>query len=75
MQNVKELSSVEMQKTIGGAKWSKEQYLNTCVAGAYGAALSGAAKHWKLGPGALVGALGSEISYMSQNGCFNKNGA
>lgn len=46
-----------MQKTIGGAKWSKEQYLNTCVAGAYGAALSGAAKHWELSPGALVGTL------------------
>ncbi|MBL1231052.1 hypothetical protein IW492_17655 [Enterococcus sp. BWB1-3] len=74
MQNVKELSTVEMQQTIGGGQWSKGKYLNTCVAGAYGAAITGTVKNWKLGPFALVGGLGAEISHMSKNGCFNRNG-
>lgn len=75
LENFKTLELTELQIIYGGGKWTKDSYLNTCIIGAYGAALSGAAKHWKTGPGALIGALGSEISYMAKNGCFNKNGA
>lgn len=74
MNQYKELTEKEMQNINGGAQWTPGAHFNTCVAGAYGAALNGAVKNWKLGPGALVGALGAEISHMSNNGCFNKNG-